>query len=750
MKVKSLVLPLLIISSLSVISCNDDEINQGIVLPPDSGNTNNKGNDEPEIPTSFVIPNTVYSDDYRSFASWSQKNKWNLANVHDPSVVCWNGTYYMFGTDASYGNAHEECTSGKHFQGKKSNDLVYWSWIPGPLDEAPQWCLDSLNSYRKKMNLSQLNREDINFGYWAPVVRKITVNGAEKIRMYYSIVIDNYIKTGAKANTEFDGSWTERAFIGMCETTNPEGGPSAWEDKGFVTCSSTDLGRDKWERSSTNDWNGYFYYNAIDPTYIVTPEGKHYLIHGSWHSGFAILELDGTTGKPLNELGDPWFETAEELQAHYGKRIATRDGDTRWQASEGPEIIYKDGYYYLFMAWDPLGIPYNTRVLRSESIEGPFVDARGTDFTNGGGSNKNKMHPIVTHPYKFKNGKGWVGISHCCVFQNESNKDWFLMSQARLPENAGGNAPNAVMLGHVRKLIWCPATPDDLDDLWPIALPERYANIESGSYSKNVDANEIAGKYELIILDYDYGSMDVAENKYLLLKEDGTMSGPITGTWSYDPAKKYLTLTSESGYFKGSDKEIGSMIVCVEREADWEKGDVTLVFAGFHKRYNAALWGKRVGKIDDNEQENSGPTTVAKMTCSNDVFKTTPKVHLVAEKGKMKVTSNVKVSDGKYTDELFTATDWWQADNSFTDDFTVKAGETLTFTVKSIENTAFMVEIYDGKAWMSTSSTLDAWGSGDAQGKVTNNSDTKSYDWDGTMTVNITLQGSTWVIEYIN
>ena len=81
--------------------------------------------------------------------------------------------------------------------------------------------------------------------------------------MYYCIVVDNYIKTG-KANNEanFDNSWSERAFIGVMETSDPAS--NKWEDKGFVVCSMSDRGKN-WSRSSrTSDWNAYFryiYYN---------------------------------------------------------------------------------------------------------------------------------------------------------------------------------------------------------------------------------------------------------------------------------------------------------------------------------------------------------------------------------------------------------------------------------------------------------------------------------------------------------
>ncbi|MGQ1947720.1 arabinan endo-1,5-alpha-L-arabinosidase [Geofilum sp. OHC36d9] len=552
MRLKYLLILLVSIIALLFAGCNDDD-----VVPEET---------DPDTDTSFSIP--TYDDDYSSIASWSYRSQWNLANVHDPSVAYYDGYYYMYGTDASYGN---EAAGHGHFQGKRSTDLVNWKWVGGPFYDPPSWVADSLNAIRSRMGLDAIAEDNISYGYWAPVVRKVTVGGQEKLRMYYSIVIDNFIKTGAvNTSANFDGSWTERAFIGMCESTDPAG--AVWEDKGFVTCSSSDRGLDYSRSSYTGDWSAYFYYNAIDPTYIVTPEGDHYLIHGSWHSGFALLQVDPASGKPLNTLGEPYASSVSELTARYGVRIGTRSASSRWQGSEAPEIIYKDGYYYLFMAYDGLDIPYNTRVVRSTNIEGPYLDITGRNFTNGRGD----CYPIVTHPYKFNLSYGWVGLSHCSVFKKEDSDDWFYMSQGRLPENVGGNAySNAIMMGHVRRIVWCPASPDEPDNLWPIALPERYAAVpDYGTITKD----SLVGTWEHINLKYSFGQQDVATT--LNLNADGSMTGALTGNWSYDVTNKQLKL--------------GDVIVCVEREVDWEASPrcVTFVYAGTQKSLNTTYWGK--------------------------------------------------------------------------------------------------------------------------------------------------------------
>lgn len=560
MRLKYLLILSISLTTLIFAGCSDDDLGPtGIITKPDT-------DENPDTITDFSIP--TYPDDYSSIASWANRSKWNLANVHDPSVAYYNGYYYMYGTDASYGNAHE---GHGHFQGKRSTDLVNWEWVGGPFHDAPSWVADSLNSIRSRMGLEDIPKDKINYGFWAPVVRRVNVGGQEVLRMYYSIIIDNYMKTGKTNNSaNFDGSWVERAFIGMCESTDPAG--AVWSDKGFVTCSSSDRGKD-YSRSSLSDWSGYFYYNAIDPTYIVTPKGEHYLIYGSWHSGFALLQVSATTGKPLNTYGEPFADNVSELTASYGMRIGTRTASSRWQGSEAPEIIYKDGYYYLFMAYDGLDVPYNTRVVRSENIKGPYLDITGRNFTNGRGD----CYPIVTHPYKFNHSNGWVGISHCGIFKKENTNEWFYMSQGRLPASVDGNPhSNAIMMGHVRRIVWCPASIEEPNNLWPIALPERYAAVpDYGTITKD----SLVGIWEHINLKYSYGEQNTATA--LTLKADGTMSGSLTGNWSYDESKKQLTL--------------GNVVVCVEREVDWESTPrhVTLVYAGTEKNLNGTYWGKK-------------------------------------------------------------------------------------------------------------------------------------------------------------
>ncbi|MES2648484.1 MAG: arabinan endo-1,5-alpha-L-arabinosidase [Bacteroidota bacterium] len=493
-------------------------------------------------PVVPAFPGPSYADNYTSISSWSNRSQWNLANVHDPTVEKSGEYYYMYQTDASYGNAHE---GYGHYPYRRSKDLINWEFMGMTFSGPPAWVKDSLNNKRARMSPALPPITNPVYGYWAPYVKKV----GNKYRMYYSIVVINPI-----VGSDFNTSWTERAFIGLAESDDLAS--NVWTDKGMVVCSEPD-GVKTYVRNGGNDWDAYFKYNAIDPSFVITPGGEHWLVYGSWHSGIATIKLNAATGKP---------DQPENANNHI--RIAAR-GDVniyRWQGLEGPEIIYNEvtGYYYLFLAYDELSVAYNTRVARSKSITGPYIGIDGGNVTNGA-----ECWPMVTHPYAFNAHTGWVGISHCSIFQDPVSKNWFYASQARLPKDVPGiNASNAVMMGHVRSMRWT-------EDGWPVVDPERYAGVPSTSITEQ----SLYGSWEQISMKYQYQTQQ--KPAYITLKTDKTVAGATTGTWSFDKTKSVLTINGNQ--FNVADAW------------DWEASPrrTTITFSGYTGA-GLPVWAKKV------------------------------------------------------------------------------------------------------------------------------------------------------------
>lgn len=114
-------------------------------------------------------------------------------------------------------------------------------------------------------------------------------------------------------------------------------------------------------------------YNAIDPNVVIDQDGTPWMAFGSYWSGIKMVQLEPETGKPASE--------DYELFS-----LARRPEVT---AVEAPFIIFRDGYYYLFVSFDRCCEPpftYNIRVGRAEEVTGPYVDRADVPMMEGGGT----------------------------------------------------------------------------------------------------------------------------------------------------------------------------------------------------------------------------------------------------------------------------------------------------------------------------------------------------------------------------
>lgn len=169
-----------------------------------------------------------------------------------------------------------------------------------------------------------------NNDVWAPDVHEF--NG--RTWLYYSIST-----FGARVSA-----------IGLLSANNIAQGN--WRDEGLVI--------------ATNNSNNY---NAIDPNLIINPQGEPWMVFGSWNTGIMLTRIDPNTMKPTGQLYN----------------IATRGGGI-----EGPTLIHRNGYYYLFVSVGRccagVDSTYQILVGRSQTITGPYLDKNGNNMRSGAGS----------------------------------------------------------------------------------------------------------------------------------------------------------------------------------------------------------------------------------------------------------------------------------------------------------------------------------------------------------------------------
>ncbi|MBD1389003.1 RICIN domain-containing protein [Neiella sp. HB171785] len=138
--------------------------------------------------------------------------------------------------------------------------------------------------------------------------------------------------------------------IGLASASKISAGD--WQDHGLVI--------------NTTDSDNY---NAIDPDLVIDEDGNPWLTFGSWNSGIKLMRLNPITMKPIGEMYS----------------LASRSGGI-----EAPTIIYRQGYYYLFVSIGKccagVDSTYQIAYGRATSVTGPYLDKNGVDMMNSGGS----------------------------------------------------------------------------------------------------------------------------------------------------------------------------------------------------------------------------------------------------------------------------------------------------------------------------------------------------------------------------
>ncbi|MCK9208453.1 MAG: family 43 glycosylhydrolase [Salinivirgaceae bacterium] len=226
--------------------------------------------------------------------------------------------------------------TGPGIESGVSGDLVNWTKSDKPLfDPMPLW-------FKKEVPL-------FDGHVWAPDI----LFHNSKYYLYYSISSfgSNQSCIGVATNVTLD--------------KNNKG--YKWEDHGIVIQSEPE--RDDW--------------NAIDPNLIFDDNNVPWLAFGSFWSGIKMVKLNDD----LLSVAQPQELISIASRKSNSCGMDTVLGNT---AIEGPFIIKKGEYYYLFVSFDlccrGVNSTYNVRVGRSQCVTGPYVDKDGVPMLACGGT----------------------------------------------------------------------------------------------------------------------------------------------------------------------------------------------------------------------------------------------------------------------------------------------------------------------------------------------------------------------------
>lgn len=481
-------------------------------------------------------------------------------SVHDPSVVKdENGAYYIFGS---------------HMGVSKTSDLANWTSVTGESVTSTLFANASgevvsyadaftQNAYTGPVTIldAEGNSYEVDFGSYdaAAWISDNTVQG----NMWAPDVIYNTTMGKWCMYLSLNGATWNSSIILL--TADSIEGPYVYQGpvvfSGFSTTDSsksyknTDLELvigeqeelpEKYQKISDKSW-GTYWPHAIDPAVFYDAEGNLWMSYGSWSGGIYMLELDENTGLRDYTVvyGDNFAELGASVTSdpYFGTKIA----GGYYVSGEGSYIERIGNYYYLFMSYgfySPEG-GYNMRVFRSETPDGPYVDANGNsaiftkyimNYSNTNSSNNIGMKLMGNYKWDTMD-VAEVAQGHNSAFVDADGKAYVVYHT----KFADGTASHEV---RVHQLFVN-------EDGWLVAAPYEYSGetISATGYS----VEEVAGSYGMITHDFqiDYANLEYMTPETIVLGTDGSISGAHSGTWSMTEGTPYAQLFIDGTTYKG-------------------------------------------------------------------------------------------------------------------------------------------------------------------------------------------------------
>ncbi len=417
---------------------------------------------------------------------YENKTKNGAYKAHDPVVVEADGKFYAFSTDndAGYG-----------VQVRKSDDLVEWEFVGAAIpgygateSEVKAKLTDGTSELQPVYEwISQASNFDC-YTLWAPDVVPAKGGG---YWLYSSWT------------TTFGSS---RSVIFQCHSDNVTG-PYTYVD--MIVRSP----------------NGGI--NAIDPSIYYTPDGKMFMSYGSFAGGIAAIELNPDTGlrkdttATVDTVGTKILPNGSvegsvieyKTVPVYKGDIATEEYDaSKWE---------NQSKYYMMGSHGALANNYNMRVWTSDKPDEGFTSERGNSglqiagawtWRKEGESRCNDLNYFIPgHNDMITTSKG-VNLLAYHVRTNTSGSGFDTGVHYLYTSMYDFNSKGQMVMN-----------------------PNRYNGETYGKVEAEDILTKTEGKYSVIqMTSKDYGYNDVMPTAYAqdcVLREDGTITGAVEGTW---------------------------------------------------------------------------------------------------------------------------------------------------------------------------------------------------------------------------
>lgn len=503
---------------------------------------------------------------------WTTQTR-NNVSIHDPavrSVIDENGeeTFYAFGTHVAqaktkdfstwevphmteyenmednilFGNTNENLEETFEWAGYDDADSKngYNLWAPDVIwNDQFEWSSGSKGAYLMYYSASSTWRRSA-----------IVLMASPSIEGPYTYV-DTIVYSGFTSEDATDGSDRNIQYEG---THLPE----------LISEGKISEFNEKWVRLGGREYNTDYAPNALDPAPFYDENGKFWLVYGSWSGGIHLLELEDETGKPIYPSEDGMTEDGRTIDRYFGTKIF----GGYHQSGEGPYIVYDNetGYYNLWLTYGGLAANggYNMRVFRSETVEGPYIDAKGQSAIFEPASTNSDYGIKLLGNYQFTGLKqGYRAPGHNSVVKKQDG-EWLLVFHSRFNQGTEAHEVRAHQMMHN-------------EEDWLVPLPYAYTGNSADVAQLTPEA--FSGNFEFI----NHGtenSSEMIDTISIDLTEDGNISGDLIGSWSLSD-QNLLTITTNQGIYKG----------VAAKQLD-EFGEERIVFSAFGDT-NEMIWGIR-------------------------------------------------------------------------------------------------------------------------------------------------------------